>query len=144
MNCTGFINWILKWNRDIIKVKKRHQYDCQFCDKIFTVRRYLDTHINRNHGDVQLQKCTQCEKVFNNLKQHLKRHIQVTHMEHKPNTCDFCGKNFSRVDNLKEHIKFIHSKETRKFVCSFCDKSFDRNWNFKRHEKKCRPANSNK
>ena len=22
MNCTGFINWILNWNRDIIKVKK--------------------------------------------------------------------------------------------------------------------------
>ena len=99
-------------------IRRLPLYDCQFCDKIFTVRRYLDTHINRNHGDVQLQKCTQCEKVFNNLKQHLKqhlkRHIQVTHMEHKPNTCDFCGKNFSRVDNLKEHIKFIHSK-----VCLF-------------------------
>ena len=120
------------------------QHKCQFCDKKFTVQRYLDTHIARNHGDIQLHKCTVCEKVFN-LKQHLKRHIEVTHMEHESNICDFCGKNFSRVDKLKEHIKVIHLKESKKFVCSVCDKSFDRNWNFKRHEEKCRlTANSNK
>ena len=37
MNCTGFINWILNWNREIKKVKKKKKFE----EKKFPTRREI-------------------------------------------------------------------------------------------------------
>merc|ERR1712179_691288 len=105
-------------SEDLDDEKSQNNIECQYCDKTFSVQRYLDAHVKRTHADIKVHKCSECEKSFT-LLHNLKKHIEDIHSDQRENTCEFCGKKFSRVDNLNEHIKLIHLKETGEFVCSF-------------------------
>ena len=120
---------------------------CNYCEKEFSVQRYLDTHIKDQHTARKTFICDQCDHSFT-LNFFLKRHEETIHGKKKTgvlepmgapksNTCNFCGMNFYRTDNLNEHIKRAHLKENKKFTCQNCGQKFDKKFNMNRHEKTC-------
>ena len=120
---------------------------CRFCDKQFSVQRYLDTHVKVKHTKTETFQCENCDKTFNQ-KKHLKRHIETIHGLQKPDIvnfkssprnhiCNICGSIFNRADNLTRHMKSAHVPNVKDFTCIYCEKKFDRKWNLSRHERRC-------
>ena len=120
---------------------------CNYCERLFSVQRYLDDHIKNKHSARKAFSCDECNATFT-LKNNLKRHEEQTHGKKRSdflepkvvsisNTCRFCGMNFSRMDNLNEHIRRAHLNENRKFSCKNCGRNFDRKFSLNRHEKTC-------
>lgn len=120
---------------------------CAFCDKEFSVQRYLDSHLKNKHSQRETFTCDKCDKAFTQ-KKHMKRHRETVHGVKRPdvldlanipnkNICTFCGSKFTRADNLNEHIQRAHLKTVEEFTCKHCGKKFSRKWNLSRHEDKC-------
>ncbi|XP_068998481.1 zinc finger protein 574 [Embiotoca jacksoni] len=93
---------------------------CPYCDKTFTRRVFLRTHVYSHTGE-KLFTCKVCTKSFTNS-QSLLRH-SMSHTGNKPFSCNVCVKNFSQAASLKRH-QLIHTsthprrKRGRKPVCT--------------------------
>lgn len=111
-------------------------FACEFCQKEFSAKRYLDVHMKVTHTGKETFKCEYCGESFT-LKKHLKRHIETVHTQGKKYTCTTCGTNFNRIDNLNEHIQRVHSQEFEKFTCQYCGRKFGRKFSMNRHEQTC-------
>lgn len=120
---------------------------CKFCDKQFSVQRYLDTHVMVKHTKTETFQCENCDKTFHQ-KKHLKRHRETIHGLQNPDIinfksspknhiCNICGSIFNRADNLTRHMKSAHVPKVKDFACMYCEKKFDKKWNLSRHEKSC-------
>ena len=55
-------------------------------------------------------QCERCNKFFT-LKGSLNRHIKTIHEEHRPFKCTVCEKNFNRKYDLKMHFSSVHEKK---------------------------------
>lgn len=90
----------------------RGAYQCQYCEKYFLRRNYLDVH--RRYG------CGQNPQRAKPL-------------------CDLCGKEFCQPQKLRIHIKRMHSNETeevlREFQCKRCQKLLGSRAALQRHVK---------
>lgn len=112
---------------------RSNTFKCDTCEKSFTMRRYLLTHMREkhppiNHGvaDDALKNlplpefCTICNKSFinrNYFRQHMKKHTTA-----KPYKCHICGWEFHERGNLNRHIN-AHTGE-KPYYCKICNKSF--------------------
>ena len=94
----------------------KHQ-NCDKCNKSFTKKDHLKTHIQSIHENVRYN-CDKCDKSFTH-KSSLRTHIRSAH---KNVQCDKCNKNFSDIGNLKKHIQSVH--ENIRYNCDKCNKSF--------------------
>ena len=107
-------------------------FQCQLCDKSFLKKTTIQSHMQKQHKDVQFVKsfeegpnkfyeeinvqvnlkkfkCSSCEKSFNHQKD-LKSHVITDHNGSGTLKCKYCEKIFVSDDKLKNHIKIKHEK----------------------------------
>ena len=77
-----------------------------------------------------------CDKVYSD-KRNLLTHIQIIHEGKTDNfVCDICSKSFSRRTSLVAH-KMLHTGEFKIFSCENCSASFKDKRYYVRHREKC-------
>jgi len=91
-----------------------HRFKCDQCDKDFSTKANLQTHI-KTHNSCP-QKCNQCGKMYKTAKC-LNHHIAHMHSE-KRLECDECEKIFSTIGRLNYHKKSVHVLKS--FKCDQC------------------------
>jgi len=105
---------------------KRRPHLCTVCEKRFTTKAYLNSHIETHTGAL-LYSCTQCEKWFV-TQRYLRKHMVVHSSKYK---CTECGKCFRDKQKLTTH-KRSHSGE-KPFECTVCSRCFSRSDDLARH-----------
>lgn len=101
-------------------------YECPTCGKNFTQKGNLDTHV-KIHTETKDHKCQYCDRGFTQ-RGNLKTHIRSIHTKEKPYACGHCGKSFSQKGNMLTHYR-THDKEAR-FPCNVCGKTFSQKVRF--------------
>ncbi|KYM95201.1 Zinc finger protein Xfin, partial [Cyphomyrmex costatus] len=96
---------------------KQHRHKCVDCPKTFSLRRYLASHVEKNHRQ-QMYECSVCKYKSNN-KGTLKNHYIRLHTSNYDYACDTCGKQFKIKKALNHHVKQNHS-EAPPIVCDVC------------------------
>lgn len=94
-------------------------FKCTMCDRSFTGRGDLGTHMQRVHIG-KTHKCQYCERTFavnSDLSLHMRTHTGNNIL------CELCGKAFRLRSQLKLHVTAIHTK-IRAFKCTMCPKDF--------------------
>lgn len=91
-------------------VGARHPAKCDFCEKVFCRRVFLDRHLAEWH----FFKCINCEQIFQS-RELLKQHVNT----HHGLQCLFCDKQLSGKFSLERHIHCFHN-----WKCRRCDKVF--------------------
>lgn len=108
------------------------EFPCCHCQKSFTSKFILDSHIKSEHfGQKKSFLCQICGKSFT-TKSTLNQHENV-HSGERPYHCDVCDKSFSYESALRDH-KFLHDKNPS-FECGVCSKSFRQRSALKMHER---------
>ncbi|KAK0669911.1 hypothetical protein QBC41DRAFT_318787 [Cercophora samala] len=86
----------------LVHIKQKQEHRCQFCDKVFTRKFNLDSHLV-THSEDRPWKCHACSKSFareSDLSRHSKGHDEGNSFG-----CQGCGKKFARRDTLANHHK---------------------------------------
>lgn len=104
----------------------RYAYSCHICDKHFTVKASLTSHMLTHKERQNIFLCQHCPKKYSTMKS-LKVHSQV----HFPREClkelycpyTGCNKFYLNKQGLFTHISYCHTKE-RPYICSVCSKTF--------------------
>ena len=94
-------NLIKNWSLSSFLKKGLKEFQCVFCEKLFSQAGHLKRHIETVH------QCSFCETTFSQLG-HLKIHIETVHGGIKNYQCDFCGKSFTESGSLKRHVMSVH------------------------------------
>ena len=84
------------------------KFKCNTCQKYFTTRSYLKSHLKNVQIKQERYDCHLCEKSYTSGKAKLTRHIQVVHSKTKIHECNFCKKTFSYEENLTRHCRTVH------------------------------------
>ncbi|XP_029460351.1 zinc finger protein 567-like isoform X2 [Rhinatrema bivittatum] len=116
---------------------QRKPVKCSHCDKYFTCRAELESHIYIHSGGRPFQ-CTECEETFSS-KSDLTEH-KIIHRRDKLFKCTDCEKCFKYRSWLTIHQK--SHKGEKQFKCSACDKCFIQKHSLQRHEKTHIPGTS--
>ncbi|KYN12594.1 Zinc finger protein Xfin [Trachymyrmex cornetzi] len=102
---------------NLVEHLKQHRHKCADCPKTFSLRRYLASHVEKNHRQ-QMYECSVCKYKSNN-KGTLKNHYIRLHTSNYDYACDTCGKQFKIKKALNHHVKQNHS-EAPPIVCDVC------------------------
>ncbi|XP_031626544.1 zinc finger protein 2-like [Contarinia nasturtii] len=108
------------------------QHYCTLCNKGFSVRRYLMSHMRTTHRNpkakaerppktAKILTCEICQKVFDKqgtLNKHKKRHNK----EPTRYMCDHCGEEFENSHILRRHLSSVHKISKKYFKCNVCHK----------------------
>lgn len=111
-------------------VHETGNFPCEYCDKQFTTKQYLQKHIKQCHSVKVLDSCEICGKEFPKGIQ-LKRHMQI-HEEKQHCYYENCDKVFQFKASLLNHIKFHHAENTA-VSCDHCGLSFPTIKHLNRH-----------
>jgi len=103
------------------------RFKCDQCDKDFSTKGRLQTHI-KTHNSCP-QKCNQCGKMYKTV-ENLKQHIKGMHSE-KRLECDECDQMFSTISRLNKHRKKVHVFKS--FKCDQCKYRCKTNSHLKMH-----------
>ena len=90
----------------MLNVCAKDNWSCHLCDKNFTSRGHLDTHINK----CRKRKCPNCTFSCPNKKQ-LEEHIKTGKCEKKTFNCKICYKKLLSRNYLKAHYQRKHNIE---------------------------------
>ncbi|XP_061435524.1 zinc finger protein 615-like isoform X2 [Lethenteron reissneri] len=101
---------------------------CNECGKRFTTRFTLSTHAISHTGEWP-HVCKECQKGFAQ-RSDLEKHARI-HTGEKPHVCYECGKGFSQRSTMEAHIR-THTGE-KPHVCKECGKGFTKRCNLTTH-----------
>ncbi|KOB67438.1 Uncharacterized protein OBRU01_19814 [Operophtera brumata] len=112
------------------------EYYCDYCDRSFTRKYNLQTHIENCHINTSCS-CEICDYKFGSpagLQLHLSRgHNRFSQPSPE---CDICGRIFTRKQNITSHMITVHLQGVGPEIrCIVCHKIFTTERNLKRHMK---------
>ena len=123
-----------KLHREAIHEQKK--YACDICDRKFTQKTPLNTHMKRIHFQEANYNCSKCERppfvTSEALKRHEKIHERNGEKTHKCDQCDFKG--YDKIQ-VQKHKVSVHST-TMRFTCQICDKTFKQRRSLTHHSRK--------
>ena len=93
---------------------------CHICDRMFSIKKTLENHIEAVHGGKKPYKCEICDQCFTQSSG-LSGHVQRVH-EEKKIKCSICGVMISK-GYFKVHMYSIHEGK-KPFNCDICESSF--------------------
>lgn len=138
-------------------------FKCPECDKMFSRKANLESHVNHVHtvernfeceicglrvktkGILRMHKkihttnaedllpCDMCQKQFKTQNQ-LTNH-KISHSNEKRHKCILCSAQYKRSKELASHVASSHTGES-KYTCRWCSKTFYNNSNFRKHKVK--------
>ena len=109
---------------------------CVLCDKTFSTKGYLESHVKVIHEGIKPFACNSCDKSFG-LLENLTRHIRSIHERIKNFQCEICERKFARREELNNHLKFVHEKFKDPQQCFICKKSFRHPKSLQGHSYSC-------
>ena len=112
--------------------KEESIFECNECDKQFTMKYSLKLHHQTVHLKLKKFLCDTCKMTFG-YKHHLKRHCNTVHLKLKPYKCSSCENCFIDKSDLKKHMK-VHDKKDIGNKCDICAKTFLSNRFMKQHK----------
>lgn len=86
--------------------QEREGFPCTFegCDKFYTMKKNLDAHYRRKHGDLKdAFKCTECGQILSTKKK-LENHIKVIHSNPQVNIKKAGPRNQRKDAGKKKHV----------------------------------------
>ncbi|CRL05824.1 CLUMA_CG018851, isoform A [Clunio marinus] len=141
------------------------KFSCDHCDKKFSNKTYLNSHLRREMGLLNVT-CQYCDKIFkgkDELKTHMRSHTKErpykcpicnkcytttsarsSHMETHKNTmiqCEICSVKFVARRHYILHYRRYHDdnyrqKKLQEQTCQYCGKQFLRRDHFREHLQK--------
>ncbi|XP_053557410.1 zinc finger protein 366 [Bombina bombina] len=114
-----------------VSVGDQKRWKCPMCDKSYTSKYNLVTHI-LGHSGIKPHACTRCGKLFKQLS-HLHTHM-LTHQGTRPHKCHVCHKAFTQTSHLKRHM--MQHSEVKPYNCRICGRGFAYPSELKVHEAK--------
>ena len=115
-----------------VKASHENGYICYFCDKTFSNKTLLDSHLN-GHNLEKPHTCEYCGKSYqsrNSLSEH-----KCRTQNHQ---CKECGKLFHTGRALRQHM--LSHDDKAQYACPHCVKNFKHRQSRDRHVKTCRLA----
>lgn len=107
-------------------------WKCPVCQKGFTAKHNLKTHMELHNPEPSQYKCPTCGRSFAR-KEYLDQHM-FTHTDIKPFQCNYCSQTFRRPYLLDTHIRSSHPGVIA-FECDICQEGFHTLTDMKRHKK---------
>ena len=114
---------------DLLHQHKSKVVECEHCQKVFSSKYILDSHVKRTHEkpndsvedptrrkNIDGQKCKTCGKRYLN-KSGLKRHLKEAHGENRFE-CTECGQFFPVKHSLDRHMANVH--HPTRYACPIC------------------------
>ena len=129
----GFLYYHIKTSHHSEFATTDGKYSCPNCQKEFSSKDGVKSHIKLVHKNIRNFSCSLCGKAFA-YKAKLTEHIKNVH-EKRKYKCDFrdCEQSFDAIDERNEHRKNYHAGEKMNYACQYCGKSFNLTKSFKNH-----------
>ena len=106
---------------------------CSICVKTFDSNDGLKSHMTTNHGADPQFMCKYCDTFFNNSSART-LHVKTTHKEHFFQ-CNKCEQKFKYLNSYQYHVTHVHN-DFKQFHCNVCKIFFKSKRGLSMHEAK--------
>ncbi|XP_043194143.1 zinc finger protein 628-like isoform X1 [Amphibalanus amphitrite] len=104
-------------------------YQCTLCDKKFTQRTYMYTHV-RIHTGARPHACSSCSRTFRSSSA-LSEHERSAHTSGAQFSCELCGQTLLHASSLRQHLR--RHRQPAAHRCADCGKTFHRASQLREH-----------